>query len=67
MTTAGFLSIQQQLPELSERQRVAMAAALYRLKQESPAWEREMSRRMAEMDEGRKVSLSKLMPRSRHA
>lgn len=66
MTTSRFLSIQEKLPELTERQRAAMAAARYRLKQESPAWKREMARRMAEMDKGKKFPLSKIMPRPQH-
>lgn len=37
MTAVSFISIQEKLPELTELQRAAIAAARYRLKQESPA------------------------------
>ena len=67
MTATSFLKIQEKLPELTERQRLAMAAALHRLKQNTPAWKREMARRMAEMDRGKKFPLSRLMPKSANA
>ena len=67
MTAASFSKIQEKLPELTERQRLTMAAALHRLKQNTPAWQREMTRRMAEMGKGKKFSLSKLMPKSANA
>lgn len=66
MTASVFLDIQDKLPELTERQRVTKAAALHRLKQNSPAWKREMSRLMVEIDRGKKFPLSKLMPRLPH-
>jgi len=67
MTAANFLSIQEKLPELTESQRVAMSAALHRMKQNSPAWKREMARRMDHMDAGKKFPLSQFMVKSKHA
>ncbi len=57
MTATAMLDLKQRLGCLSEKERREMAAYLLRLKQESPAWKNEMSRRMREMDKGRKVRL----------
>lgn len=63
MTASTFQSLKEKLPELSERQRVEVSALLHRLKQESPAWKREMSKRMDQMDSGKKFPLSVIVPR----
>ena len=65
MSAAEFLHLKQQLSRLSEKERQEAAAFLHRLKQDSPAWQKEMSRRMAEMDAGQKIRL--LRPKSRPA
>lgn len=57
MSATGMLQLKQQLSRLSEKQRQEVAAFLHRLKQDSPAWQKEMSRRMAEMDAGKKFRL----------
>ena len=49
------------MAELTERQRVELSALLHRQKQESSAWKKEMTRRMAAMDSGKKHSLSALL------
>lgn len=59
MSATAMLQLKQQLSKLSEKQRQEVAAFLHRLKQDSPAWQKEMSRRMAEMDTGKKFRLPK--------
>lgn len=59
-----MLQLKQQLSKLSEKQRQEVAAFLHRLKQDSPAWQKEMSRRMAEMDAGKKFRLPKSLARA---
>jgi len=67
MTATAMLDLKQRLGRLSEKERREMAAYLLRLKQESPAWKNEMSRRMREMDKGRKVRLTDLAKQLGHA
>lgn len=57
MNAAAMLQLKQQLAKLSAKQRQEVATFLYRLKQETPAWQKEMSRRVAEMDAGKKFYL----------
>ena len=64
MSAAALLQLKQQLSKLTEKERVEVAAFLHRLKQESPAWKKEMSRRMAEMDAGKKIRLPKTSARA---
>lgn len=59
MSTIAMLQMKQQLSKMSEKQRQEISAFLHRLKQDSPAWKKEMSRRMAEMDAGKKFKLPK--------
>ncbi len=59
MSATDLLQLKQQLSRLSEKERQEAAAFLHRLKQESPAWQKEMSRRMAEMDAGRRITLTR--------
>lgn len=63
MSTIAMLQLKQQLSKMSEKQRQEIAAFLHRLKQDSPAWKKEMSRRMAEMDAGKKFKLPKTLAR----
>jgi hypothetical protein len=63
MSAVEFLQLKQQLSRLSEKERQEAAAFLHRLKQESPAWQKEMSRRMAEMDAGQKIRLPRTKSR----
>jgi len=63
MSAVEFLQLKQKLSRLSEKERQEAAAFLHRLKQESPAWQKEMSRRMAEMDAGQKIRIPR--PKSR--
>jgi hypothetical protein len=59
MGVTDLLQLKQQLSRLSEKERQEAAAFFHRLKQESPAWQKEMSRRMAEMDAGRRITLTR--------
>jgi len=63
MSTISMLQLKQQLSRISEKERQEIAAFLHRLKQKSPIWQKEMTRRMAEMDGGKKFRL----PRKRTA
>jgi hypothetical protein len=59
MGVTDLFQLKQQLSRLSEKERQEAAAFLHRLKQESPAWQKEMSRHMAEMDAGRRITLTR--------
>ena len=67
MSATSFLQLKQQLSRLSDRERVEVAAYLHRLKQQTPAWKKEMTRRMEEMERGGKFKLSARVARPRHA
>ena len=56
-----MLQLKQNLSRLSERERQEVSAFLHRLKQDSPAWQKEMTRRMSEMDAGKKFRLPKTL------
>jgi|UniRef100_UPI003783CBF5 hypothetical protein len=64
MSATAMLQLKQQLSKMSEKQRQEVAAFLHRLKQDSPAWQKEMSRRMTEMDAGKKFKLPKTLARA---
>lgn len=57
MSTIAMLQLKQQLSRISEKERQEIAAFLHRLRQQSPVWQKEMTRRMAEMDAGKKFRL----------
>jgi hypothetical protein len=59
MSATAMLQLKQQLSRLSDKQRQEVAAFLHRLKQETPAWQKEMASRMAEMDGGKKFRIPK--------
>ena len=67
MTAASLLHLKQEISKLSERERVEIAAYLHRLKQQTPAWKKEMARRLEEMDRGVKLRLSSRAGQARHA
>lgn len=67
MTATGMLELKQNLTRLSETERREAAFFLQRLRLESPASKRELSRRMKEMDAGKKVSLADLKKQLGHA
>ncbi len=59
MTAAAFTVLKDQVTTLTVRQREEVAALLHRQKQCTPAWKKEMARRMAEMDSGKKFPLQR--------
>ena len=59
MSATAMLQLKQQLSQITEKERREIAAYLHRLKQESPAYQKEMTRRMSEMDKGKKIRLLK--------
>jgi hypothetical protein len=61
MSATAMLQLKQNLSRLSERERQEVSAFLHRLKQDSPAWQKEMTRRMSEMDAGKKFRLPKTL------
>lgn len=63
MSEITVVSIKQQLIQLSEQERRELSAFLIRLGQDTPEWRQEMSRRLSEMDEGKKVSSAELRKR----
>jgi hypothetical protein len=67
VSTTSFLHLKQQISQLSEKERVEITAYLHRLKQQTPAWKKEMTRRMEEMNRGVKFKLSSRVARPRHA
>jgi len=59
MSPTAMLQLKQQISRLSDKERQEVAAFLHRLKQESPAWKKEMACRMAEMDADKKFHIPK--------
>jgi hypothetical protein len=59
MSVTAMLQLKQQLSRLSDKQRREVVAFLHHLKQETPSWQKEMARRMEEMDAGRKFRVPK--------
>lgn len=59
-----MLQLKQSLSRLTERERQEVSAFLHRMKQESPTWQKEMTRRLAEMDAGKKFRLPKPLARA---
>jgi hypothetical protein len=59
MSATAMLQLKQQLSQITEKERQEIAAYLHRLKQESPAYQKEVTRRMSEMDKGKKFRLLK--------
>jgi hypothetical protein len=67
MTATAILDIKQRLSKLSDADRRMVSAYLLRLKHESPAGRREVTRTMREMDAGKKVRLKDLAKQLGHA
>lgn len=67
MTATAVLEFKQRISKLSEAERREVSAFILRIKHESPAWKKETSRRMKEMDRGKKVRLTDLAKRLGHA
>ena len=55
-----LLQLKQEISRLSLRERRELNAYMIRLRHERPEWKKLVSRRMREMDAGKKVSLTEL-------
>jgi hypothetical protein len=55
-----LLQLKQEISRLSLRERRELNAYMIRLRHERPEWKKEISRRMREMDAGKKVSLTEI-------
>ena len=55
-----LLQLKQEITRLSSRERRELNAYMVRLRHERPEWKKLMSRRMREMDAGKKVSIEEL-------
>jgi len=56
MTATAMLELKQRVSRLTKSERRELNAYMIRLRHESPEWRRTASRRMREMDAGKKVS-----------
>jgi len=55
-----LLQLKQEISRLSLRERRELHAYMIRLRHERPEWKKTISKRMREMDSGKKVSLEEL-------
>jgi hypothetical protein len=62
-----MLELKQEISRLTKHQRRELNAYLIRLRHETPEWKRMISRRMREMDAGKKVTLDELKRRGARA
>jgi hypothetical protein len=60
-----MLELKQKVSRLSPRQRRELNAYMIRLRHETPEWRSAASRRMREMDAGKKVTVAELQQRMR--
>lgn len=58
-----LLQLKQQISRLSRQEQRELNAYMIRLRHERPEWKREASKRMREMDAGKKVSLAEMEKR----
>ena len=55
-----MLELKQQISRLSVRERRELNAYMIRLRHERPEWKRAISKRMRDMDAGKKISVEEL-------
>lgn len=60
MTATAMLELKQRVSRLTKSERRELNAYMIRLRHETPEWRKMISRRMREMDAGKKVSLPEL-------
>ena len=60
-----LLQLKQEISRLTLRERRELNAYMVRLRHERPEWKKMISRRMREMDSGKKVSLDEVERKSR--
>jgi hypothetical protein len=58
-----MLELKEEVSRLSSRQRRELNAHLIRLRHQTPAWRKTISKRMREMDAGKKVGWEELQQR----
>jgi len=56
----SLLQLKQAISQLSARERRELNAHLIRLRHETPTWRKTISKRMREMDTGKKVTMKEL-------
>ena len=61
--TMTLLELKQEITRLSERERRELNAYMIRLRHERPEWKRMISKRMRDMDAGKKVTTEELRRR----
>jgi hypothetical protein len=61
-----MLELKQQVSRLSASERRELNAYLIRLRHERPEWRRMVSKRMRDMDQGKKVSVAQLRRQLAH-
>jgi hypothetical protein len=60
LSRVTLLQLKQEISRLSLRERRELNAYMIRLRHERPEWKKMVSRRMREMDSGKKVSLEQV-------
>ena len=60
-----MLQLKQKISRLTRRERIELNAYLIRLRHETPEWRKTVSKRMRDMDAGKKISLEQLEQRNR--
>jgi hypothetical protein len=60
-----MLQLKQEISKLSRKERIELNAYLIRLRHETPEWRKTVSRRMRDMDAGKKITLEELVARNR--
>ena len=63
MTANAMLELKQQVSRLTKSERRELNAYMIRLRHETPEWRRMISRRMREMDAGKKITVAELKRR----
>ena len=60
-----MLQLKQEISKLTRKERIELNAYMIRLRHETPEWRKTVSRRMRDMDAGKKISLETLEGRNR--
>ena len=60
MTATAMLELKQRVSRLTKSERRELMAYMIRLRHETPEWRRTISKRMRDMDGGKKISLAEL-------
>jgi hypothetical protein len=60
-----MLQLKQEISKLSRKERIELNAYMIRLRHETPEWRKTVSKRMRDMDAGKKITLEELELRNR--